>query len=248
MAVTYIEAGAGVTAISGADPAPAIPTTNQAADDLLIIQAAYSNDPLADTISTPTDWTLLYGPDDAPDGVVFDTRQYLFGRIDTGSLSGTVTLTVSGSAVTTRARIYRFRGTATSSYTESGSYLEAADASIEIPSVTTSAADGLAVAFVHIADDNAVASATGETGGDYTEAVAEYLTTTGNDGCLQLQIAAMASAGTISGGIISMGASDAWGCRAFGLTALVVAAAPGPTMPLKHHSRKVAMRSWQRAS
>jgi hypothetical protein len=64
-------------------------------------------------------------------------------------------------------------------------------------------------------------AATGETGGDWTEPVAEFTTTTGLDGCLWLQVAEMPDADTITGGTITMAASDVWGVRSFALKPLV---------------------------
>lgn len=77
--------------------------------------------------------------------------------------------------------------------------------------VTTNGADRLACQFVAVNDDNAVGDFTGETGGDWVEAVAEFLSATGTDGCIQLQTATIASAGTINGGSFVMAASDPWG-------------------------------------
>jgi hypothetical protein len=79
---------------------------------------------------------------------------------------------------------------------------------------------------VWVDDDNAVASFTGETGGDWTEAVAEFTTQTGSDGCLQLQTATIASAGTISGGDTTMAASDGWATFGFALLPIAVSFTP----------------------
>jgi hypothetical protein len=54
-------------------------------------------------------------------------------------------------------------------------------------------------------------------GGTWVEAVAEYATATGTDGCIQLQTADMASAGTINGGTYTMLASDGWGVIGFAI-------------------------------
>lgn len=84
--------------------------------------------------------------------------------------------------------------------------------------VVTMGTDRLAVNLVAINDDNAVAAFTGMTGGTWGEAVAEYATATGTDGCIQLQTAAMASAGTIGGGTATNpDAADGWGVFGFAL-------------------------------
>jgi hypothetical protein len=56
-------------------------------------------------------------------------------------------------------------------------------------SVQTLGPDRLALNFIAINDDNAQAAFTGETGGDWTEAVAEYADSGGTDGSIGLQIA-----------------------------------------------------------
>lgn len=71
--------------------------------------------------------------------------------------------------------------------------------SIGMPTVDTSFDNGLAVAVVMQTDDAVIASATGESGGDWVE-VNEYNTSTGIDTTIQFQTANMPTAGTISGG------------------------------------------------
>ena len=63
--------------------------------------------------------------------------------------------------------------------------------------MTTTAAGRLALQFVAVNDDLAVGPFTGMTGGIWVEAVAEFASATGTDGCIQLQIggAAVASLG-----------------------------------------------------
>ena len=123
-------------------------------------------------------------------------------------------------------RLYAFTGvasgTALSDVLENstaGSVTNAQGVSVAInaPSVTTLGVDRLALAFVAVNDDNALDPFTGESGGDWTEAVAEYAEANGTDAALGLQIATIASAGTISGGSDSMAASDGWGVVGFAL-------------------------------
>lgn len=211
----YAAAGTGVRD----DTTVAIPyPSGISAGHLLLLQVLCYN---IETVTTPADWTLLYGPDTAAAGV--QGRQYIYAKSATGSESGTLTVTASNSDI--GGRIYRFTGWANASPItanfEAGATANGSDASIEIPSVTTTGTDELVVAFIGITDDNAVASATGETGGDYTEAVAEYAQSTGADFCIQLQTAGKAAAGTISGGVVSMGAADGWVVRAFAIKSSV---------------------------
>jgi hypothetical protein len=189
------------------------------AGHLLILQAVCRT---SDAFTTPTDWALLFGPDDSTG--LLQARQYIFVKSATGSESGT--LSVAGTVNDSEARMYRFIDWANTTpiednFEDTDAYTEGSDNSIEMPSVTTTGAEELAVAFVQIADDNAVASATGESGGDWTEALAEYTQTTGEDVCMQLQTATMAAAGTISGGTTSMSVSDPWQVRAFAIKSTV---------------------------
>jgi hypothetical protein len=115
------------------------------------------------------------------------------------------------------ALMYAFRNVALSSFTEAESFGSGAGQTINARPVTTTGNARLVVSFVFVNDDNAVNSFTGETGGDWIEAVNEYTTTQGSDGCIQLQTATMATGGTITGGSFTMSASDPWGVRAFAL-------------------------------
>ena len=83
--------------------------------------------------------------------------------------------------------------------------------------VTTLGADRLALNFVAVNDDNALDAFTGMTGGTWGEPGVEYADAAGTDGAIGLQTAAMASAGTIDGGTLTMAASDAWGVVGFAL-------------------------------
>jgi hypothetical protein len=127
--------------------------------------------------------------------------------------------------------MYAFRGTAVSSFTESGGVNTGTDDSVECPSVTTSENGSMAVAFTAIDDDHSQTNFTGETGGNYTEAVAEYTSSLGLDGSIGLQTATMATAGTVSGGSFTIAAADAWVCRSFSLKVLAAPTVPdAPTL------------------
>jgi hypothetical protein len=95
-------------------------------------------------------------------------------------------------------------------------------AQINDTAVVTLGADRLALNLVAVNDDNAVGAFTGMTGGTWAEA-AEYAEPFGTDATIQLQTAAMASAGTIDGGSYTMVASDAWGVVGFALIGTTVA-------------------------
>jgi hypothetical protein len=113
------------------------------------------------------------------------------------------------------ARMYAFGNVTLSDFVEDASYGSGTDATINARTVTSTGISRLAVSFVFIDDNNAVGSFAGETGGDWTEAVSEFKTSSGSDGCLQLQIAPMPTASQITGGSCTMSDSDPWGARAF---------------------------------
>ena len=97
--------------------------------------------------------------------------------------------------------------------------------------VTTLGADRLALNLIAINDDlTGIASFTGETGGNWAQ-VATFESSTGTDGTVALQTAAMASAGTIDGGSATI-TSDAWGVVGFALIGTTPSTQP-PHEPLR---------------
>lgn len=85
--------------------------------------------------------------------------------------------------------------------------------------VTTAGPDRLCVSLVAVAANQALGSFTGETGGDWTEiADGEFASATGATGTIQVQTAALASAGTIDGGSMTITSGD-WGVISFGIIA-----------------------------
>ena len=207
--VTYVGAGAGADITVTPPLNVAFPTGLQA-NDLLLMQITVRD--LVNAPTTPSGWTLLYGPDATTLG-----RQWIFSMFATGTETGNQVVDVGVVNIVKIGRMYAFRNVALSSFTEGGGFGTGTVAAISAQAVTTTGVKRLAVSFVFVNDDNAVGSFTGETGGDWTEAVAEYTTVSGADGCIQLQNATMASAGTISGGSYAMAAADPWGVRAFAL-------------------------------
>jgi hypothetical protein len=204
--VTFEAAGtaSGVTS----NPTPSYPIGLQT-NDLILLQVTVRDN--SNTPATPSGFTLLYGPDSTGTG-----RQWIYYKFATGFESGTITVTIGGGACKV-ARMYSFNNVALSSFNEGGGFGSGISSTINAQSVTTTDTNRLAVSFVFVNNDNAVGSFTGETGGDWTEATPEFTTTAGSDGCVQLQTADMASAGTISGGSYTMTLSDPWGVRAFAL-------------------------------
>jgi hypothetical protein len=212
-----VSATPALTATSGAACTPTIPPST-VAGDLLIAHVFYGGSTAAP--DTPANWTLLDGPRSL-DTPATNGRVWVFGKIAVGSDAAPAFGT---QAVTTprRAIVYRFTGVLSDTVSNVvggfGFAGPASTATIADVGVTTGSdtSNYLACQLVAVADDNAVGSFTGETGGDWTEAVAEFTGTTGTpDTCLQLQTAVVAPSTTINGGTFVMSAGDPWGVVGF---------------------------------
>ena len=156
-------------------------------------------------VNTPSGWDVISSMIDN----TFTIVAYLYGKIATGSESGNLALTCGGSGtISIGARIYQVRGNATTSYYESVSNAGIGDATSTIfdADVRTLGPGRLALNFISDSGVTGIGDFTGETGGDWTEAVAEY-----TDGAItptvqiQLQQAAMPIAGFIGGGSMASG-------------------------------------------
>jgi hypothetical protein len=194
------------------------PTTGVAAGETLIMHIAAQGGGSTDsiTIDTPSGWTAL-GATASASGA---ERSTLFWKRAAGTESGTSEI-ISGSfnvggtpthnaSNVVAGRIYRFTGVLGTGtpYEGHASTANAASTTIPATNITTSTNNALACQFVFIGEDEAMVSFTGEAGADYTEATAEYTTTTGGDIAIQLQIADVAVAGAITGGSMTIGTSQ----------------------------------------
>ena len=226
-APVFDSAGAGsATETSGASHDIVCPAT-VAAGDLLVAHLFYEGLTVAPT--GPGGWTLIdpSGPRSAADS---SARTWVYGKIADGTEDGTTVGFGSPANANARfGRIYRFTGVRSDTVGNvvgGWGFGSGAVAQIADTGVTTPEADCLAVNLVGVLDDNAVASFTGETGGDWTEAIAEFtqLATT-PDCCLQVQTATMAAAGTVTGGAQTMAAADPWSVIGFYIRGPAVGAA-----------------------
>lgn len=199
------------SASSGGNPAPAYPS-GISAGDLLLLQIQTKDNA---TPTTPAGWTSIAS------AAMWGGRSTIFAKSADGTESGSLTVTSNvGAGQLAFARMYRFTGwlndpTMTNNF-EGFNTSQNSSTSITDAGVTTTAANRLAVQFVHIGNDTTVGDFTAETGGDWTEAVAEVTTTTSDDGTLQLQTAAIASAATIDGGSVTI-ASNPWAVHGFAI-------------------------------
>jgi hypothetical protein len=172
------------------------------ANDILIAHVSYED--TSTTPSTPAGWTLLAGPYNI--GTTPNGRHWVFGKIAAGTEDGsTVNFGTQGGTVGRWGRIYSFSGWVAGAIADIAiSFASIAHATDpQMPTVKSSVPNSLAVALVTQNDNNSIGSATGESGGNWTEATAEFTNTTvGTQGCMcQLQTAALSTALlTISGG------------------------------------------------
>ncbi len=227
-APSFVGAGSGDVWQSGA--ARAVTKSGVTVGNLLILQVLDDGNDDA-TISSISGIEDLGGTGSAMTSIIDHTfSTALHGQLWVGRATSTsVSVSVAGgtSGVDTYSRLYEFAdvntGTALTDILENGSAgstgtpTTATSTTIADSGVTTLGDNRLALQFVFVNDDNALDAFTGQTGGDWTEAVAEYLTATGTDAAIGLQIATVASAGTIDGGTDAMAASDRWGVIGFAL-------------------------------
>lgn len=202
--IRSVGAGASMTA-TGTLSIP-FPGTVGAGDLLLIHFCCRGGTTRQHTV--PTGWTELFS------NVRASIRQAILVR-DARATAGEggsqdVAWTGSGTNLGAVGRMYAIKDT--NGQVEGGAAAEAGDNSIEIPSLTTTGPNRLALAFSSCITSQNTGDAGGETGGDYTQIAAEYASSLITiDG----QSAAMASAGTISGGVITLGANRDWATRSF---------------------------------
>jgi hypothetical protein len=205
VAIAYSSQGAGVSSeTSGTSLSPACPATVNA-NNILICHVFWEGTTTAP--STPLGWTLLDGP-----RVIETTiaRHWVFGKLADGTEDGlAVTFAVAPLVTTQRAaRIYSFTGWVSGTITDNvpaASFSHQSHATDPaMPTVTTTVAGALAVALVAQNDNNAFASPTGESGGDWVEAVAEYTAALTPGLSLGIETCTpTANPGTVSGGAMA---------------------------------------------
>lgn len=185
MAIAYKSAGSGAgTETSGASLDLACPATVDA-NDVLIAHVTWLD--ITNSPSTPSGWTLLYGPANLGTGTAVG-RSWVFGKLAAGTEDGaTIGFGTAGGTSGRYGRIYSFSGYSSGTITEIvlGFSDIPTEGSIPLPTVSTTVAGALAVALLTQDDNNAFAAATGEVGGSWTEPVAEFVSTTiGAQGCI----------------------------------------------------------------
>jgi hypothetical protein len=204
MAIQYSSQGAGVaTEASGGALSPLCPATVNA-NDILIAHAGYEG--VTATPDTPGGWALLGGPYTIESA----HRHWVFGKIADGSEDGAAVAFGTPAITTVRsARVYSFTGWVSGTITDNvpaASFAHLSHATDpQMPTVTTTVTGALAVAVIWQADDNPLISATGESGGDWVEAVAEYVqsATTPDTGMGIQTCTPTGNPGTVTGGTVA---------------------------------------------
>jgi hypothetical protein len=137
-------------------------------------------------------------------------RLRYFYKIADGTEGGTtITYTATYTSGTPRgtAIVLCYTGTGLSSTIDAGSNTSGTVSTDAImPDITTTASNSRAIACIITGNVTTIDDASGETGGDWIEVVAEGGTVV----CMQIQHAEMASIGSITGGTATLGASNNW--------------------------------------
>ena len=238
-----VGAGVGVTATGSAGGYttinPAAPN-NIAANDLLILHVAGRANTSGETVDTPTGFTLISS---AGSGTTL--MHFWYYRLCDGS-EDEQTYAVDGTYIGTgpriAARIYQFRGTATTSPiessiggTNSGTSASPAPASLG----PTAGIDRLGIYLVAWNADSSTGRIVGSTGGTWSESIlaAEYRATSMS---IQLQTAPLAVSGTtISGGTHSI-ASSLWKNVTFALASTLVSNTPNKFIPVRQAVKRAS--------
>lgn len=180
------------------------------AGDLLILHLGHNNQvtQAAATYTFPAGFAAKY------EDRVTNTRQFIQFRRADGTETGTASITVSGgiAAGIHQAAIYCYRGAKVNADEGGAVASSTGTTTVSDAGVTTTGPDRLAMQFGTINQNNAAASFTGETGGDWT-LVGEIA----NAPRMYVQSAAMAAAGTIDGGTWTMAVSSMQVVRGFAL-------------------------------
>ncbi|HBA36939.1 TPA: hypothetical protein DCZ15_03650 [Candidatus Falkowbacteria bacterium] len=206
--IAYKSAGAGtMTETNGASLAPVAPATVDAGDILIahIVVLDSTSAP-----STPSGWTLLFGPSGLGTGTPTG-RAWAYGKIADGSEDGAVINFGSlASTIGRMGRIYSFSGYVSGAITDVvpvASFIEnSSETDPIIEPVTTTISGAKAVSLVSQDDNNSHAGLGAVTGGTWVEAVADYVNASvgAQGGALQIQVGTpTADPGTITGGIVA---------------------------------------------
>lgn len=208
---SWIASGTVSRAASG-DLTPAY-GSNNAGDLFLAHGSSYNN-----TYSTPAGWTLWHvrSEDDGFGNTMYN-RVYYRDTRSTGGESGTVTFTQTAGGAGGNFVIHTVRNVATSAFIEAlAEVANAGSGPLNCPTVTPGGVHRLAMMFLTASSfGGSLASATGESGGDWAEVQED------NDGVTSVtthaQAASLSGGGAISGGTVACGSIFSVNAVAFAL-------------------------------
>lgn len=148
---------------------------------------------------TPSGWTRV--PQSLAESVTIHEAYY---RRADGSETGSLNITITGDG-DAFGRMYRF---------SHGIGIEAngdfrtidGDTTVEAINITTLGPKRMAVQLMTVEVNTTIGAITGESGADYTEAVAEFTGNSPGTFCMSCQVAQVASASAITGGSATLGA------------------------------------------
>lgn len=219
--VVFVGAGQGGKDIPASNPTINFPPTypdDLQDGDLILLQIGIRD--TSSTPTTPTGFTLLYGPDTTGTGSGDRGRQWIYYKFSDGTEAGALPISVSGSYDNVISIMYAFRYVAPFPFAEDPSTTSGDTSTITAPTVDTSPR-GLALAFIYAMDNQEILEFEGETGGDWTVLgdVEGDASNSNEDAIMTLQGAEMLAGGTISGGDVGRTGivDNGWVVRAFAL-------------------------------
>jgi hypothetical protein len=195
----FIDAGTAdlINALDGTTT-PAFPAT-VVQGNYLLLQVSLS-DSTSPVVTTPTGWSSIGG---FPSGSNV-AKQYAFWKIADGTEAGTQSVSIT-TDVGGASRIYRFSN-GSGAESAAGSRAAASSTSMPATDVTTLGSNRLAIQLFAAWTNTTIGNITGETGTDYTEAVAEYANAL--PVLIQIQTGQMQVVGSITGGTATLGSAS----------------------------------------
>lgn len=183
------------------------------AGNLLLLQA-WVGDLSGGAVNTPVNWQILSGPN--PTASNDGGRQWVYYKFATGSESGNLAVTTQSSSQAKAFRMYQFTNVSTSSFYGGIGFDTTTSSTISDRTVTTPENNYMALNFIAIGEDGGTCSNfAGESGGDWTQVISSYDSSSGTDMELQVQVDVLETAGTINGGSYNYGQSDPYGIIGF---------------------------------
>ena len=146
--------------------------------------------------------------------------QFIYWKIADGTEGGTNFVfdpdgTTAGGVWVGRA--YRFTGVHQAAPIEAIANSQGITGAVSPPTVTPLGTNRLGVSLVCVAENGTIGPFTGESGGDWIEAVAEYVNGGGDNASLQLQTADLSAGTPISGGSVTPSKVQAWSVDSFAI-------------------------------